>query len=65
MKRAYGHAARAFGALIFMLGVAMILATLAAGGGVGALGLILGVLFAGLGAGRFVLAGGRAPRRRA
>ena len=64
MNGVYGPAARAFGALICLLGVVMIVAALARGGGPTALGVILGVLFSGLGAGRYVLAGGRVPRRR-
>jgi hypothetical protein len=46
-----------------VLGIAMIASTLARGGGPLALGVVLGVLFALLGAGRVVLAGGRRPPR--
>jgi hypothetical protein len=51
------------GALLCVLGLAMIVSTLARGGGPLALGVVLGVLFAVLGAGRVVLAGGRRPPR--
>ena len=39
-------------ALMILVGVAMIVRTLAGGGGAVALGLVLGVLFVGAGAGR-------------
>jgi hypothetical protein len=51
------------GAVICVLGIAMIASTLARGGGPLALGVVLGVLFALLGAGRVILAGGRRPPR--
>ena len=51
------------GTLICVLGIAMIASTLARGGGPLALGVVLGVLFALLGAGRVVLASGRRPPR--
>jgi hypothetical protein len=51
------------GTLICVLGIAMIASTLARGGGPLALGVVLGVLFALLGAGRVVLARGRRPPR--
>lgn len=47
-------------ALLVLLGVAMIVRTLEAGGGVFSLGLLLGALFIAAGAGRIALArGGR------
>ena len=49
------------GALICVLGLAMIASTLVRGGGPLALGVVLGVLFALLGAGRVVLARERRP----
>jgi hypothetical protein len=39
-------------ALLVVVGVALIVRTLVAGGGAGALGIVLGVLFAAAGAGR-------------
>jgi hypothetical protein len=66
VERAYRHSTRALGALLFALGVTMVVATLARGGGPLALGVLVGALFAVLGAARVYLAGGiRAPRGRA
>ncbi|MEA2459142.1 MAG: hypothetical protein QOC95_2114 [Thermoleophilaceae bacterium] len=63
MERAYNHSTRVMGALIAVLGVAMVVTTLARGGGPLALGVVLGVLFAVLGSARVYLAGGlRSPR---
>jgi hypothetical protein len=45
-------ATRLLSALMIVIGVAMIVRTLAAGGGAVALGLLLGVLFVAAGAGR-------------
>ncbi|MEA2349938.1 MAG: hypothetical protein QOG86_879 [Thermoleophilaceae bacterium] len=56
MERAYRHSSRALGAAICVLGVAMVVATLIRGGGPLALGVIVGVAFALLGAGRVYLA---------
>jgi hypothetical protein len=54
------------GALICVLGIAMVVSTIARGGGPLALGVVVGVLFALLGAGRVFLAGGvRPPHGRA
>jgi hypothetical protein len=58
MDRAYRHSIRAMSALLMLVGLAMVVTTLARGGGPLALGVIVGVLFALLGAGRIVLAGG-------
>jgi hypothetical protein len=63
VQRAYSHSTRVLGALICVLGIAMVASTLARGGGPLALGVVLGVLFALLGAGRVILAGGRRPPR--
>ena len=64
MERAYNHSTRLMGTLIAVLGVAMVVTTLARGGGPLALGVVLGVLFAVLGSARVYLAGGlRGPRR--
>jgi hypothetical protein len=46
-----------------VLGVAMIVIALAGGGGPLSRGVVIGVLFALLGAGRVFLAGGRRPPR--
>jgi hypothetical protein len=56
VERAYRHSTRALGAALCLLGVAMVVATLARGGGPLALGVIVGVLFALLGAARAFLA---------
>ena len=60
MQRAYLLSTRALSALLVAVGVAMIVAALARGGGPAAVGVLLGVVFAGVGAGRLWLArGGR------
>jgi hypothetical protein len=64
VQRAYRTSTRASSALISLIGVAMVVSTLARGGGPLALGVLLGVLFALLGAGRLVLAGGGTAARR-
>ena len=56
VERAYRQLTRAGGVLISALGVTMVAVTLVRGGGPLALGVILGVLFALLGAGRAFLA---------
>jgi drug/metabolite transporter (DMT)-like permease len=63
VERAYNQSTRLMGALIAVLGVVMVVTTLARGGGPLALGVVLGVLFAVLGSARVYLAGGlRSPR---
>lgn len=57
MERAYNQSTRVLGAAIALLGVAMVVTTLARGGGPLALGVVLGVLFAVLGSARLYLAG--------
>lgn len=64
MERLYRHSTRLLGALIALLGVAMVATTLARGGGPLALGVVLGVLFAVLGSARLYLAGGLGGTRR-
>lgn len=59
MHRAYRQSTRILSAAILGLGVAMIVTTVARGGGALALGLIVGVAFVVLGAGRLYLAGDR------
>jgi hypothetical protein len=63
VQGAYRQSTRVLGTLLCVLGIAMIVSTLARGGGPLALGVVLGVLFALLGAGRVILAGGRRPPR--
>ena len=60
MQRAYLASTRALSAALLLLGVAMVVSALARGGGVLALGVVLGTLLALLGAGRLWLARGRA-----
>jgi multisubunit Na+/H+ antiporter MnhB subunit len=59
VHRAYRHSTRLFAAAILGLGLAMIVTTLARGGGALALGVVVGVVFVALGAGRLYLAGDR------
>lgn len=59
VQRAYRHSTRAFGILICGIGVALMVATVARGGGPLALGVVVGAAFVALGAGRLYLAGGR------
>jgi hypothetical protein len=61
--RTYLASTRLLSALLLVVGLAMIVSALARGGGAWALGLVLGVLFALLGAGRLWLARPRAGRR--
>jgi hypothetical protein len=63
MERAYRHSTRLLGALLALLGVVMVATTLARGGGPLAIGVVVGALFAVLGAARVYLAGGARPRR--
>jgi hypothetical protein len=58
VQRAYLASTRTLSALLVVLGVAMAVTALARGGGALALGVVLGVLFAGVGAGRLWLARG-------
>lgn len=61
VQRAYRESTRAVGAIIFVLGIVMIVVTLARGGGPLALGVIVGIAFAALGALRFVIANRLTP----
>lgn len=56
MKDAYSVSQRLLGGLLFVVGLAIVVATLAQGGGPLALGFVVGVLFAALGAARVWLA---------
>jgi hypothetical protein len=58
VRRAYTTSTRVMSALILLVGLAMIVSALARGGGVLALGVVLGVMLALLGAGRLWLARG-------
>ena len=60
MRRAYTTSTRVLSALILLVGLAMIVSALARGGGALALGVVLGVMLALLGAGRLWLARGGA-----
>lgn len=59
MSRFYSESAKALGLLLVVMGAAMVVSSVARGGGPLALGVVLGVLFVILGAGRLRLA--RAP----
>lgn len=61
MQRAYRESTRAVGAIICLLGVAMVIITLARGGGPLSIGVIVGVAFAVLGALRVVIANRLTP----
>jgi hypothetical protein len=61
VQRAYRESTRAVGAVICVLGIAMVVITLARGGGPLALGVVLGVIFALLGALRVVIANRLTP----
>jgi hypothetical protein len=61
VQRAYRESTRAVGAIICLLGIAMVVITLARGGGVLAVGVIVGVAFAVLGALRVVIANRLTP----
>ena len=56
MQRAYRNSTRLFGALMVLLGTAMAVTAIARGGGPLSYGVVVGVLFAALGAARLYLA---------
>ena len=58
MRRAYVTSTRLLSGIIMLLGVTMVILALANGGGVLALGVVLGTMLALLGAGRLWLARG-------
>ena len=58
MRRAYTGSTLVLSAILVAIGIAMIVSTLARGGGVLALGVVLGVAFVLLGLGRLWLARG-------
>ena len=65
MDRAYLASSQLLSGLLSLVGVVMVASTLARGGGPWSLGVVLGVLFAVLGAARLVLARGAGPGGRA
>jgi hypothetical protein len=56
VQRAYRHSTRAFGVLMILIGTTMAVSTIARGGGPISYGVVIGVLFAALGAARLYLA---------
>jgi hypothetical protein len=60
VQRVYHHSTRVFAVLVMLIGIAMVVGSLARGGGPLSYGVILGVLFTALGAGRLYQAA--APR---
>jgi len=61
VQRAYHHSTRALSALLLVVGAALIVSTLARGGGPLAVGVVGGAMLLAIGAGRLALArGGRA-----
>ena len=65
MERAYRQSTRVLGGLLFVIGVAMVVSTLARGGGPLAVGVVGGAMLAILGLARLYLAGAMAgPRHR-
>ncbi len=63
MDRAYLATSRVLSALLCVVGVALVISTLARGGGPLAFGVVVGALFALLGAGRLRLARGVGQNR--
>jgi hypothetical protein len=62
VKRAYVGSTRVLSGLLMLIGIAMAISALARGGGVLAFGVVLGISFAALGAGRLWLARGGGER---
>lgn len=58
---AYRRTIRLLSVALIVLGVALVVRTVAAGGGAIALGVVLGVLFVAAGAGRLYLLGRQGP----
>jgi hypothetical protein len=63
VQRAYRHSTRAFGVLMVLIGTALAVAAVARGGGPLSYGVVVGVLFAALGAARLYLAAPPRPQR--
>jgi hypothetical protein len=59
VHRAYRQSTRVLSAALLALGLAMVVTTLVRGGGALALGVIVGLAFTAIGAGRLYLAGDR------
>lgn len=55
VQRAYMQSSRALGAIICLLGIVLVVVTLAGGGGPLSLGVVLGVAFAAIGVLRIVI----------
>jgi hypothetical protein len=65
MERAYRGSTRLLAVVISIVGIAMIVTTLARGGGPAAIGVVVGALFTALGLARlYIASGGRVGRRR-
>lgn len=64
VQRAYRHSTRVLGGLLFLLGAAIVVVTVARGGGPLALGVVMGLGLAVFGGGRLLLAGGPSGRNR-
>jgi uncharacterized membrane protein len=62
-ERAYHRSTRAFGVLMVVIGIAMVVSAVVLGAGPLSYGVVVGVLFAALGAARFYLAGPARERR--
>ena len=62
MKGAYAGSTRVLSGVLMLVGIAMVVSALARGGGALSLGVVLGVSFAALGAGRLWLARGGGER---
>jgi hypothetical protein len=62
VERLYRGSTVLIGSLMCVIGLALIVSTLARGGGPLAVGVVVGVLFSLLGAGRVFLAGRSRPR---
>jgi hypothetical protein len=58
LRRAYVNSTRVLSGLLLIVGLAMVVSALARGGGALALGVVLGTMFAAVGAGRLWLARG-------
>jgi len=56
-ERAYHGAIRGFSLAFVVLGVLLLVVTLAGGGGPGSIGFLMGILFVAVGVGRFWIAG--------
>jgi hypothetical protein len=56
-ERAYHGAVRAFSLVFVVVGLLLLVVTLANGGGPGSIGFLMGILFCAVGVGRFWIAG--------